>query len=83
MANNESLLTAFDKDRLNAQQKRVWRVMRDCKWRTFSEIESVTNDPQPSISARLRDLRAMGLIVERRRRGGPQSGLYEYRVMGR
>lgn len=83
MPNNESLLTAFDKDRLNAQQKRVWRVMKDCQWRTFDEIQSVTNDPQPSISARLRDLRAMGLIVERRRRGGPQSGLYEYRVMGR
>ncbi len=83
MANNESLLTAFDKDRLNAQQKRVWRVMKDCQWRTFDEIQSVTGDPQPSISARLRDLRAQGLIVERRRRGGPQSGLYEYRVTGR
>ena len=73
----------FDKDRLNAQQKRVYRVMRDCEWRTLREIEQITDDPQPSISARLRDLRKMGLVVERRRRGDPRKGLHEYRVLGR
>lgn len=73
----------FDKDRLNAQQKRVYRLMRDCEWRTLREIERETNDPQASISARLRDFRKFGLIVERRRRGNPADGLHEYRVMGR
>lgn len=73
----------FDKDRLNAQQKRVYRLMRDCQWRTLREIERVTNDPQASISARLRDFRKMGLIVERRRRGNPADGVHEYRVLGR
>lgn len=73
----------FDRDRLNAQQKRIYRLMRDCQWRTLREIEKVTEDPQASISARLRDFRKLGLILERRRRGNPADGLHEYRLLGR
>ena len=38
-------------------------------------------DPEASISARLRDFRKHGLSVERRRRGDPRAGLWEYRVL--
>jgi len=67
---------AFDRERLNAQQKRVFSLMADGQWRTLDEIRTVTKDPEASISARLRDLRnKYGLTVDRRRRGDPKQGL--------
>lgn len=72
----------FDFDRLNAQAKRVYLVMKDSEWRTLSEISSYTGDPEASISARLRDLRKArfgSFVVERRRRN--ENGWYEYRVL--
>ena len=77
----------FDYDRLNAQLKRVYDVMKDGKWRTYAEISAEmpfgTQDPQASISARLRDFRKakFGLFkVDRRARGGREKGLFEYRL---
>lgn len=73
---------AFDFDRLNAQQARVFDLMRDGKWRTLGEAAAATGDQTQSISARLRDLRKPefgGLTVDRRRRGEGR-GTYEYRV---
>lgn len=46
-----------DGNRLNKQARAVWAAMRDGKWRTLEEIETITGHPQPSISARLRDFR--------------------------
>lgn len=77
--------TTFDQgkdgERLSKQLDRVRNLMLDGIWRTLPEIESLTQFPQASISARLRDLRKdrFGAFrVERRRRG---VGLYEYRVL--
>ena len=52
-------------------------------WWTLREIEICMGHkhPQASISARLRQLRSMGYTVERRRRGEPKSGCWEYRVV--
>jgi hypothetical protein len=53
------------------------------EWLTLAELEGFTGHPQASISARLRDFRRPkfgGHTVERRRRGGPSSGTYEYRL---
>ncbi len=72
----------LDRKRLCAQGKRVLTVMRDGNWRTLGEIEVVTHDPQASISARLRQIRAGGYTVERRRRDDPSRGLHEYRLVG-
>lgn len=47
----------FDRERLNAQQRRVFDLMLDGEWRTLEEIRKATHDPEASISARLRDLR--------------------------
>jgi len=68
-----------DYERLNRQQRLVFDVMKDGKWRTLRIIGALTVQPEASISARLRDFRKLGLTVERRRVEG-QSGLWEYSV---
>lgn len=68
-----------DYERLNRQQRLVFDAMRDGRWRTLRRIGDMTDQPEASISARLRDFRKLGLTVERRRVEG-QSGLWEYSV---
>ena len=73
-----------DGGRLNAQTRRVYTLMVDGHWRTLAEIHDLTGDPEASISARLRDLRKPkfgGFAVERRRRGTPKLGIWEYRLL--
>ena len=72
-----------DDGRLSRQIDRVFAAMRDGSWRTLSEIEGLTGDPPASISAQLRHLRkrrfgAHG--VEKRHRGEPKNGLWEYKL---
>lgn len=74
---------ALDMDRLNAQSRRVFELMRDGDWRTLAEIAATTGDPEASVSARLRDFRKQkfgGMTVDRRRRGEPGDGIFEYRI---
>lgn len=74
----------FDETRLRGQFGRVFKLMKDEKWRTLSEIAAVTGDPEPGISARLRDFRKIkfgGHTVNRRRRGEPKDGLFEYQLI--
>ncbi len=55
--------------RLNRQQRRVFDVMQDGRWRTLHDIAVLTGDPEASVSARLRDFRKPGFggsTVERR-----------------
>jgi hypothetical protein len=75
---------ALDQHRLQKQLGRVWSAMRSGKWMTLDDIARVTKDPHASVSARLRDLRKPafgGYDVQRRRRGTPESGLFEYRML--
>ena len=70
-----------DKARLNAQQERVWAVMKDGCWRTLEDISEITGDPPASVSARLRDFRKEkfgSFDVERKY---VLNGLYRYRVI--
>jgi hypothetical protein len=82
-----TFIPEFDENRLNAQEFRVYDTMSDGAWRTLSEIQKAGAaragyiDPEASISARLRGLRKAGCTVERRRRGDPRAGLWEYRVL--
>ena len=75
---------SLDRDRLARQLVRVKALMiGDGRWRTLDEIGAVTGDPPASVSARLRDLRKErfgAYVVERRRRGEPGRGVFEYRV---
>jgi hypothetical protein len=70
-----------DHARLNQQLKDVYELMKDGRWRTINEICNELCHPQPSVSARLRDLRKEkfgGHTVDRERLKG---GLYQYRVL--
>jgi len=72
-----------DGDRLRAQLLRVRALMRDHQWRTLAEIAAATNDPEASVSARLRDLRKPkfgGWHVERQYL---HDGLWQYRLAPR
>lgn len=75
---------ARDRDRLNAQGRRVFEAMRRApRWWTLRELEDATGDPQASISARLRDFRNVyGWTVEKRRRAGQEErGVWEYSLI--
>ena len=74
---------ALDKERLETQLGKVYRLMRDGKWRTLAEIQAVAGGSEAGCSARIRDLRKPrhgSHCVERRRRGEGKRGLFEYRV---
>lgn len=80
----ETISPPHDAPRLHAQLARVRNVMLgDREWRTLQEIAALTGDPAQSVSARIRDLRKIrngSWRVEKRRRGDPKRGLFEYRV---
>ena len=64
-----------DQVRLNAQTQRVFDCMKDGQWRWLWQIADQTNDPEASVSARLRDLRKArfgGHTIERINLGGGQ-----------
>ena len=74
----------YDKARLRGQTGQIYDLMSDGCWRTLSEINEATSAPEASVSACLRSFRReeMGShTVERRRRGNPTRGLYEYKLI--
>lgn len=74
----------LDQARLGAQLQRIKSLMVDGVWRTLPEIKLATGDPEASISAQLRHLRKSRFgswTVERRRRGEPSRGCWEYRLL--
>jgi len=76
-------LNPEDMSRLSDQRWQVLRLMLDGEWRTLSEISKTTGYPEPSVSARLRDLRKEefgAFTVDKRIRHSP--GLWEYKVVG-
>lgn len=46
-----------DTPRLDAQCVRIYRALRDLRPHTLAEISAMTNDPEGSISARIREVR--------------------------
>lgn len=71
---------ARDTDRLNRQARAVFNVMKDGKWRTLKTIALLTNEPEASVSARLRDLRKPrfgGHVVDR---SYVADGIWQYRL---
>lgn len=68
----------LDADRLGAQARRVWDCVRSGGWWTLRALADATESPEASVSARLRDLRRLGVVVERER---VTAGLWRYRVV--
>ena len=69
---------------LGRQTRRVYNLMKDQQWRTISQMASLTDCPETTASARLRDLRKEecgGHIVERKRASGVSR--YKYRLIAR
>lgn len=69
--------------RLTEQIGRVFDAMKDGRPHTLTELETITGDPQASISAQLRHLRKPRFgrwIIEKEYRG---DGLYAYKIAGR
>lgn len=79
---NEGTFEREDRQRLGKQLEAVRTYMLFIGWQTLGELESALQGkyPQASLSARLRDLRRMGYVVDRRHRKNASRGLFEYRV---
>lgn len=76
----ETYSHSLDGKRLGKQLAIVGNLMIDGQWRTLKDIADITEFPEASISARLRDYRKPrfgGMIVDRMRIEG---GLFAYRV---
>lgn len=74
----------MDDKRLTGQILRIFKLMKDGRWRTLGEIEMETTDPQSSISAQLRHLRKERFgahEVNKRPRGQRENGLFEYQLI--
>lgn len=74
---------ALDDDRLERQLGRVFHVLSENEWVTVREIAARTGDPAPSVLAQIGHLRKErfgAYEVEKRRRFGDASSLWEYRL---
>ena len=75
----------LDGKRLTSQLECVKALMLTGRWWTLSELVEALpmRASEAGVSARLRDLRKTkfgSYNVERRRRGDPKNGLWEYRI---
>lgn len=73
----------YDSFRLLDQHKRVKEIMLMGWWVTLREVALATRAPEASVSAQIRHLRKErfgGYVIEKRRRGDPGKGLFEYRI---
>ena len=76
--------SVLDTVRLSRQAQFVFDLMRDGRWRTLAEITSAIGcGSEAGVSARLRDFRKPkfgAFVVDRRRRGEGENGLFEYQL---
>ena len=72
---------ARDGPRLFRQCQTVFDLMQDKKWRTLKEISRTCNEPEASVSARLRDLRKTRFGSYDVQRRHVAAGVWEYRVL--
>ncbi len=80
----DSFDKSFDGERLLTQASKVFQLMKDAQWRTLHEIADVVHAPVQSIGSRLRGFRTAKFgkhVVNRRRRGDPCKGLFEYQLI--
>lgn len=75
---------AVDGTRLSGQFVRIFNLMADGAYRTLNEIQDAAAAPAASVSAQLRHMRKPrfgGHTIDKRRRGAPGNGLWEYRLV--
>ena len=69
---------ARDHSRLSGQLLAVYRVMLDCNWHSLADLAFSCAGSEAGVSARLRDLRKLGLTIERKH---IERGLWRYRLV--
>ena len=67
-----------DKARLTSQLQRVHHAMSLGGWWSLSDIAQATGGSEAGVSARLRDLRKSGQVIEKKNAG---QGLWLYRMV--
>ncbi len=80
----ESFDEKLDGERLMTQTSKVFQLMKDGTWRTLNEIAIIVNAPTQSVGSRLRGFRLAKFgahKVNRRRRGDPKKGVFEYQLV--
>lgn len=78
----ETYRRSKDHARLSSQLERVFDVMKDGRWRTLRCLAKKADGSEPSVSARLRDLRKKkfgGFEVKRKR--WKDGGLWVYKLV--
>lgn len=82
--NGSNVSAQMDGKRLGDQLQRIFDLMKDGKWRTLKEIESITGDCTSSVSAQLRNLKKEKFgnhAVPKQPRGKRINGLWEYKLI--
>lgn len=73
----------LDGKRLSRLLSGVQHCLKAGGWWTLSELRlTIGHGSEAGISARIREWRGMGATINRRRRGDPRRGLWEYAVGG-
>lgn len=68
----------------STQMVRVLNALKRATWLTLVELNNLTGDPVPSVSAQIRHLRKPehgSHLIVKRRRGRSESGLFEYHLV--
>lgn len=74
----------LDRPRLDSLRGRVLDAMSTGQWLTLAELQRRCGNSEAGISARIRELRRLfGYTINRRRRGAPKDGCWEYRLEGK
>lgn len=74
----------LDNVRLTGQLMRIYELMKSGSWFSLGEIAKITEDPESSVSAQLRNFRKERFgrqIINKRRRGEEKTGLWEYQLI--
>lgn len=76
-ARGDTFIPERDSERLSSQYEVVKAYVLGRDWTTLGQISKATGYPEASVSARLRDLRGRGYLVERE---FVTRGLHRYKV---
>ncbi len=76
---NQPQLTFDDRLRLRTQSERVLAALASGQWVTLAELARIARGSEAGVSARLRELRKLGHVVDRERVAGG-NGLHRYRL---
>lgn len=70
----------LDFARLTGQMEKIYDLMKDGKWRTLKQIATITDAPEASVSAQLRNFRKPKFGAYKVNRIRVQGGLYAYQL---